>query len=87
MFILVIFFVSVFVFVGNILVIVVFFMFIIIRNSINYFIVNMVVFDLFFVFINWLFYVMDGMFIRRYMIDDLMVMILCKLGLYFRVVL
>lgn len=82
-----IFLVSILVIVGNVLVIMVFLMKVFFRISINYFIVNMVVFDLFFVLIIWFLYVFEGMFLGKSFIEGFMVMFVCKLGMYFRVVL
>lgn len=55
--------------------------------SINYFIVNMVVGDLLFVVSIWLLYVIEGMLLGKYLIDDLVVIVVCKISLYFRGVL
>lgn len=82
-----IFLVSILVIVGNVLVIMVFLMKVFFRISINYFIVNMVVFDLFFVLIIWFLYVFEGMFLGKSFIEGFMVMFVCKLEMYFRVVL
>lgn len=79
-------FVSVSAFVGNILVTAVFLMNTAIRTSTNYFIVNMAVSDLLSVLTNWPLYVIDGMLSKKYVVDDPMATILCKLGLYSRAV-
>ena len=58
----------------------------ILRTSTNYFIVNMAVSDLLSALTNWPLYATEGMLSRKHLIDDPVATVVCKLGLYTRVV-
>ncbi|XP_078370205.1 allatostatin-A receptor-like [Oculina patagonica] len=79
-------FVSIFAFAGNILVTVTFLMNATLRTSTNYFIVNMAVSDLLSALTNWPLYATEGMLSKKHLIDDPVATIVCKMGLYSRVV-
>ncbi|KAJ7381841.1 neuromedin U receptor [Desmophyllum pertusum] len=73
-------------FIGNILVIATFRKTTTLRTSTNYYLVNMAISDLFCGCFNWPLYATEGMLTSRVFITEPLASVVCKLGMYFRVI-